>query len=74
MSRWTFEPGHTAAEFSARHMGVRSRLAGGVPGRGRDRRARPKLEQRQGAAFARVSRDNLDLLLSGPRAGGGWYA
>jgi hypothetical protein len=22
MSRWTFEPGHTAAEFSARHMMV----------------------------------------------------
>lgn len=24
MAKWTFEPGHTAAEFSARHMMVSS--------------------------------------------------
>jgi len=29
-----------------------------------------KLEQRQGAAFARVSKDHLDLLLSGPGSSG----
>ena len=29
-----------------------------------------KLEQRQGGAFARVSKDNLDLLLSGPGSSG----
>ena len=29
-----------------------------------------KLEQRQGGAFARVSRDGLDLLLSGPGSSG----
>jgi len=29
-----------------------------------------KLEQRQGAAFARVSKDGLDLLLSGPGSSG----
>ena len=31
MPRWTFEPGHTAAEFKARHMMVTWVRGGGIP-------------------------------------------